>query len=308
MKILVTGGAGFIGSHIVDAYIRMGHQVYIIDSLVTGKRENINQSGKFYEFDIRQKLASELIMDEKFDVINHHAAQMDVRKSVENPGYDADVNILGLINLMQSAVKAKTRKVIFSSSGGTIYGECGDKAPDEKSPASPVSPYGISKLSSELYLKFYAGTYNVKYTILRYGNVYGPRQDPYGEAGVVAIFFNRLLNGENVAIYGDGTQMRDYVYVEDVVEVNKTALNTGDNEIINIGNSAAVSVNELFAAMKKAGSFAAACEYKSARTGELYRNYLNIEKASRILGWKPSYDLQKGLTKTLDYFKAKAAK
>lgn len=307
MKILVTGGAGFIGSNIVDNYVRVGHEVTIIDNLYSGKRKNINHGAEFYEFDIRDKMTAELIRDKKFELISHHAAQMDVRKSVEDPAFDADVNIMGLINIMQAAASVKVRKVVFSSSGGTIYGECGDVPPDESASADPLSPYGISKMVSEYYLRYFSVVHGVKFTVLRYGNVYGPRQDPHGEAGVVAIFINKFLEGSDITIFGDGRQMRDYVFVEDVVDANMKALNTADDEVINIGTEKAVSVNELYKELKKVGGFKSKAVYKASRAGELFKSFLDTGKAKRVLGWQAGEDLSRGLEKTLEYFRERAA-
>lgn len=307
MKILITGGAGFIGSNVVDAYIDEGHDVIIVDNLSTGKKENLNPRAKFYHADICDAgKMMEIFQSEKPEVVNHHAAQIDVRKSVEDPACDARINIIGIINLLECAQKSGVRKFIFASSGGTIYGECGDKAPDEKTQPNPLSPYGVSKLASEFYLRFYAETYDLKFTSLRYGNVYGPRQDPHGEAGVVAIFARRLLKNEEIFIYGDGEQMRDYVYVSDVAGANLLALNLADNEVVNIGTSIPLSVNELFAAMKKnVPEYKNKAVFKPPRKGELFKSFLDINKARRILNWKPEVALADGIRRTIKYFKDK---
>lgn len=304
MKILVTGGAGFIGSHIVDAYVKLGHKVVIVDNLYTGKKKNINPKVKFYKADIRNaKLMAQIFKKERFNVVSHHAAQMDVRKSVADPVFDAQVNILGLINILECARQNKVKKVIFASSGGTIYGECGKLAPKEGAPSRPDSPYGITKRASEYYLRCYEGLYGLKFTSLRYGNVYGPRQDPHGEAGVVAIFSNRILAGENVFIFGNGKQMRDYVSVNDVVDANVLALKKGDNQIINIGTNQATSVNKLFSEMAGISGYKKPPVYKPARAGELYKSFLDITKAKKVLGWKPKLALKTGLKDTIEYFK-----
>src|SRR4030067_654229 len=250
MNILITGGAGFIGSNAADRFIREGHQVIVVDNLTTGKLKNLNPKAKFYKIDIKNREGLEGIFKEnKIDIINHHAAQMDVRKSVDDPIYDADVNILGSLNLLQLAVKHKIKKFIFASTGGAVYGEQDYFPADEKHPQNPLSPYGISKLSLEKYLYFYKITYNLDYTILRYANVYGPRQDPHGEAGVVAIFIQKMLNKEQPIINGNGEQTRDFVYVGDVVEANILAmennpeLDSGTDNIFNIGTSIETSVS-----------------------------------------------------------------
>ncbi|MFH1283560.1 MAG: NAD-dependent epimerase/dehydratase family protein [bacterium] len=305
MKILVTGGAGFIGSHVVDKYIGKGYSVTIVDNLSTGKKENVNNKADFFEYDIRSQLASELIKQGSFDIINHHASQIDVRKSVSDPAFDADVNIIGLINLMQAAVSAKVKKVIFSSSGGTIYGECGKKPPNEKAAPDPLSPYGISKLSSEYYLRYYSAIHGVKFTILRYGNVFGPRQDPHGEAGVVAIFCKNFILNKPVNIFGNGLQTRDYVFVGDVAEANLKAVSGADNQIINIGTGKAASVKMLYKEMTKAGGFKSNAVYKPARQGELFKSFLDIKKADKLLNWKPKFDFAKGLSHTISYFKGR---
>lgn len=302
MKVLITGGAGFIGSNIADAYIARGHKVVILDNLSSGKKTNINPKAKFYRLDVNSDKIGGIFSREKFDVVNHHAAQIDVRKSVSDPAFDAKVNIIGAINIFESAKKYGVKKVIFASSGGTIYGECGSKAPDEKAKANPVSPYGIAKYSVEFYLKYYRAVHGLNYTILRYANVYGPRQDPHGEAGVVAIFSGKMLNGETVTVFGDGRQMRDYVYVSDVVRANVLALKKGANEIINIGTEQTTSVNRLAAEMSMITCVDEKPLHKPARPGELFKSFLKIEKAKRALGWKPQVPLYEGLKKTIEYF------
>lgn len=304
MKILVTGGAGFIGSNIVDAYIAAGHQVTVIDNLYSGKVKNINKRAKFYQVDIRDAAkVAKIFKREKFEIVNHLAAQMDVRKSVIDPIFDAQVNVLGTVNLLENSVKNKIKKFIFSSSGGVMYGECGKNAPTEAAGANPLSPYGVTKRTAEIYLNYYATTYGLKYLIFRYGNVYGPRQDPHGEAGVVAIFIQRMLGGEPVKIFGTGQQLRDYVYVGDVVRANVLGLSKGNNEIINIGTQKASSVNCLFNMLKEIIAYRKNPLYKPARLGELDKNFLNNQKANTLLGWKPQVDFKYGLVKTVEYFR-----
>lgn len=304
MKILITGGAGFIGSNIADAYIAKGHDVVIADNLSSGKKTNINPKAKLVKVDISDKKKIEKLFSEnKFDIVNHHAAQIDVRKSVADPSYDASINILGSLNILENAKKNGVKKVIFASSGGTIYGECGKKSPDEKTTGAPISPYGITKFSLEFYLKFYSLLFGMKYTILRYANVYGPRQDPHGEAGVVAIFSSKMINNEELCIFGDGKQCRDYVFVGDVVRANVFALNKGDNEIINIGTTKTTDVNELYKVMADITNYKLKAVYKPARPGEILRSVLNNKKAAKVLGWKPEVKLKDGLEQTINYFK-----
>lgn len=305
-KILVTGGAGFIGSNIVDAYINAGHSVAVMDNLSSGKKANVNSRARFYRVDITNAPGvRKVFAKERFDIVSHHAAQIDVRKSVADPGFDAKINILGALNVLEAARSAGVKKVIFSSSGGTIYGECGRKAPDEKFPGRPISPYGITKFALEFYLKYYAAIYGMKYTCLRYANVYGPRQDPHGEAGVVAIFSERMLKNDDLFIFGDGKQERDYVFVGDVVRANVLALDKGDNEIINVGTKVLTSVNGLFREMAKASGYSRKPVYKPARPGELMKSYLGVSKARTVLGWKPVVPLSEGLKRTIDYFRDK---
>jgi len=303
LKVLVTGGAGFIGSNIADAFIAKGHNVTVIDNLSSGKRSNINRKAKFYIADISDYQRLRIIFNkEKFDTICHHAAQIDVRKSVSDPANDARVNIVGTLNLLECARETNVKKVIFASSGGTIYGECSKTAPKENSPANPLSPYGIAKHSVEFYLKYYAYTYGIKFTSLRYGNVYGPRQDPHGEAGVVAIFSERVLHNEELLIFGTGEQTRDYVYVADVVRANLKALTRGHNNIINIGTGKLTSVNTLFRIMAQISAYKKKPIYKPARTGELSRSFLDIRAAASLLGWKPQVSIEQGLKNTMKYF------
>lgn len=303
-KILVTGGAGFIGSNIVDACIKAGHKVVVVDNLSSGKKTNVNPGAHFYRVDITDASGiRKVFAREKVDIVSHHAAQIDVRKSVADPAFDARINILGALNVLEAAKITGVNKVVFSSSGGTIYGECGRKAPDETFRGRPLSPYGITKYSLEFYLAYYSAIHKMKFTCLRYANVYGPRQDPHGEAGVVAIFSERMLRNEDLSIFGDGKQERDYVFVEDVVRANIAALSKGDNEIINIGTGVRTSVNDLFCEMAAVSGYAREPIYKPARSGELMKSFLNIAKARSILGWKPQVTLSEGLKRTIAYFR-----
>jgi len=247
LKILVTGGAGFIASHITDAFINEGHDVVVLDDLSSGFEKNVNPKAKLIIGDICDKeLVEKLFKDERFDVVNHHAAQMDVRRSVKDPTFDANTNIIGTINLLQNSIKYNTKKFMFASTGGAVYGEQLYFPADEDHPTQPRSPYGISKLAVEKYLYFYNAEYGLNFTVLRYANIYGPRQNPFGEAGVVAIFTTKLLNDEQPVINGSGEQTRDYVYVGDVVKANLLTLNDNANEIYNVGTGVETNVNQLF--------------------------------------------------------------
>lgn len=303
MNILVTGGAGFIASHIVDAYIKEGHNVVIVDNLVTGRKENINPKATFYEMDIRDPKIEELIKKHNIEVINHHAAQMDVRKSVEDPIYDAEINVLGVLNLLEGAKKHKIKKFIFASTGGAIYGEQDYFPADENHPLRPISPYGITKLTTEKYLYYYNVEFNLTYAVLRYANVYGPRQNPHGEAGVVAIFTNKMLKGEKPIINGDGTQTRDFVYVGDVVRANLLALNKIENEIYNIGTGIETDINTLFRIIRNYINPDIPEEHGPAKPGEQKRSCLSYLKIKSALGWEPQVTIEEGLKKTVDYFK-----
>ncbi len=304
MKILVTGGAGFIGSNIADAYIAAGHKIVIIDNLSSGKLRNVNKKAKFYQADIRDaKKVSAIFKKERFEVVNHHAAQIDVRKSVLDPVFDAQVNVLGTLNLLEDCVKYKVKKVIFASSGGVMYGESGKKPPQETTPANPLSPYGVTKHTTEVYLNYYAATYGLKYLVFRYGNVYGPRQDPHGEAGVVAIFIQRILSNTEINIFGNGKQLRDYVFVGDVVRANLLGLKKGINTIINIGTQKASSVNTLYDELSAITGYSQKAVYKSPRLGELQKSFLNTAKARKIIGWQSTVSFKEGLVKTVEYFK-----
>lgn len=307
MKILVTGGAGFIGSNITDALCGLGHDVVVADNLSSGKKANVNHKAKFYELDITDKKAvGEMFMKEKFDIVDHHAAQIDVRKSVADPINDANINVIGALNLFENARINGVKKLIFASSGGTIYGECPNEPPDESAEARPLSPYGITKYAVEFYMKFYQDIHKMNYTVLRYGNVYGPRQDPHGEAGVVAIFSEKMLRREDLNIFGDGKQNRDYVYVGDVVRANVKALDRADKEIVNIGTKAATSVNRLFELMAEITQYGKKPVYQPARAGELFNSVLDNKKAAEVLQWKPEVSIKDGLAKTIEYFRNKS--
>lgn len=303
MKILVTGGAGFIGSHVVDSFINEGHSVVIIDDLSTGREQNINSKAKFIKTDIKDENISKIFEQEKFDIVDHHAAQMDVRKSVKDPAFDANTNIIGTINLLQNCIKYKVKKFIFASTGGAVYGEQKYFPADEEHPTNPVSPYGISKLAVEKYLYFYNVQYNFNYTILRYANIYGPRQNPEGEAGVVAIFTNKLLKNEQPIINGDGKQTRDYVYVGDVVKANLLALKDNATDIYNVGTGLETDVNTLFSYLNKITGKNRDEKHGPPAQGEQLRSVITSEKIFNKFNWKPDTKLEDGLQKTVEYFK-----
>lgn len=303
MKVLVTGGAGFIASHVADAYIELGHHVIVVDNLSTGKMENVNPQAEFHCQDVREPDLEEIFANNKIDVINHHAAQMDVRRSVEDPVFDAQVNILGFINLLQLAKKYGVHKVIFSSTGGAIYGEQDYFPADEEHPLRPISPYGISKLAGEKYLYYYQQTFGLDFTILRYANVYGPRQSPHGEAGVVAIFASMLLSGKHPTIHGDGTQTRDFVYVKDVVRANCLALEYPESNYFNIGTGIETNINQLYQFMTRVIGLELPEKHGPAKEGEQLRSVLTFNKTRRLLKWEPQVMLETGLAQTVAFFR-----
>lgn len=303
MKILVTGGAGFIASHITDAFIKEGHEVFVLDNLSTGFEKNINPKAVFIRADIKDESLSSLFEIEKFDIVNHHAAQMDVRRSVADPAFDAGTNILGTINLLQNCVKTGVKKFMFASTGGAVYGEQEYFPADENHPTSPLSPYGISKLAVEKYLYFYNTQYNLNYSILRYANIYGPRQNPFGEAGVVAIFATKLLKNEQPIINGTGTQTRDYVFVGDVVKANLLALKDGKPDIYNVGTGIETNVNELFKVLNEIAGRDMKEQHRQAAPGEQMRSVITSDKLFKKFNWRPDTDLKTGLLSTVQFFK-----
>ncbi len=287
MKILVTGGAGFIASQISDAFINEGHEVFIIDNLSTGFEKNINPKANFIKADICDKNLSQLFEKEKFDVVNHHAAQMDVRRSVADPAFDANTNIIGTINLLQNCVNTGVNKFMFASTGGAVYGEQDYFPADEKHPTSPLSPYGISKLAVEKYLYFYNAQYKLNYSILRYANIYGPRQNPFGEAGVIAIFTTKLLNKEQPVINGNGEQTRDYVFVGDVVKANLLALTDENTDIYNVGTGLETNVNEIFNKLNSIIGNGQQEKHGPAAAGEQMRSVITSDKLFNKFNWRP---------------------
>jgi len=305
MKILVTGGAGFIGSHVVDKYIKEGHSVIVVDDLTTGNKDSLNPKAIFYNCDIRSSELFAIFEKEMPDIVNHHAAQVNVRKSVENPVLDAEVNIIGLLNVLQCSLKFNVKKFIFISSGGAIYGDARQIPTPESSPALPLSPYGLAKDVGENYVKLLNQLHGLQYTILRYGNVYGPRQDPSGEAGVIAIFIGKILKGNSPTIFGDGEQTRDYIFVGDIADVNLLCLENGKNQTFNIGVGKETSVNSLFLILKKQQLFGEDAIHTDKRTGEVFRNCLDNSKAKKLLCWENKTSLEQGIKETIQWFKEK---
>jgi UDP-glucose 4-epimerase len=312
MKILITGGAGFIGSNVADAYIQAGHEVVVVDNLCSGKLENLNPKAKFYLADVRSAEIRKIFEIEKPDLVNHHAAQMSVPASVEDPGYDADVNVNGFINVLESARRNGTKKVIFISSGGAIYGNASEYPTTEAYQPEPASPYAITKFVSEKYLAFYKDTYGLDYTVLRYANIYGPRQIPHGEAGVVAIFMDRLIAGKGCTVYRFPEEprgmTRDYVFVGDVARANLSAIEKGSGQAFNIGTEIATHTLDLYSAIHEAVKSRVDLPdglekptIGDARPGDLKRSCLNYGKAKKVLGWEPKANLKEGLGLTLQW-------
>ncbi|HEY7556739.1 MAG TPA: NAD-dependent epimerase/dehydratase family protein [Candidatus Binatia bacterium] len=299
MKIVVTGGAGFIASHIVDAYIAGGHEVHIVDDFSTGREGNVNAKAEVHRLDIAAPAAVKLIVDIKPDVLNHHAAQMDVRHSVADPAFDARVNIIGFVNLLQGCKEAGVKKVIFASSGGAVYGDKEPIPAAEDHPTEPLSPYGVSKRTGELYLGYYHMAFGLPYVALRYANVYGPRQSSKGEAGVVAIFIDRLLSEQSPIINGDGKQTRDYVFVGDVVAANLAALRTPFIGAVNIGTGRETDVVTIYRSLRAGLGSNIEATHAPAKAGEQRRSCLAVGFAAKVLGWQPATPLDQGLQKTI---------
>ncbi|MDR4481143.1 MAG: SDR family oxidoreductase [Nitrospira sp.] len=303
MKVLVTGGAGFIGSHVVDRLLQEGHDVVVVDNLVTGKRKNVPKAVQFYKLDIENPKLERIFRNERPSVVFHLAAQMNVRRSVEDPMFDAQVNVLGTLNVLEQASKHGARKVIFSSSGGAIYGEQLAFPAPETHITQPLSPYGISKLCGEHYLSYYHRLSGIQVVSLRYANVYGPRQDPEGEAGVVAIFIQKMLRGEQAVVNGNGRQTRDFVFVEDVVESNLMAMGPAVEGVYNVGTGIETSVNDLFKIVVELTKVDFKEVHGPAKRGEQARSVIDSTKLHRDLGWEPKVDLREGLRRTVEYFR-----
>ncbi|MDK2849839.1 MAG: UDP-glucose 4-epimerase [Candidatus Woesearchaeota archaeon] len=303
MKVLVTGGAGFIGSHLVDKLIEQGFDVYILDNLSTGRKENINKKAKFFFGDIFDDNVLDELFKNNFSYVFHLAAQISVSKSVREPIEDAKTNILGSLKLIKKCIEYKVNKIIFSSTGGAIYGDTDEIPTTEKTLPKPISPYGIAKFSVENYLRFANHEFNLDYTVLRYSNVYGPRQNPEGEAGVIAIFSSRMLKDKEVTIFGDGGYIRDYVFVIDVVNANLKAMKLGNKEVFNISTARGTSVNQLFQMLKELTQYNKKPNYAKERKGDIRTSILSYEKAKRELDWHPEVRLEEGLKKTVEWFK-----
>ena len=305
MKILVTGGAGFIGSHIADTYIDNGHEVIIFDNLSTGVKKNLNPKAQFFEVDIRSDKAADIFISEKPDVLNHHAAQIRVDIAAKDPIMDLNINTVGLLKLMQAAKDKKfLKKVIFASTGGAMYGHKGTPFTEKMIP-QPLSPYGISKRASELYLNFYKQEYKIPYVALRYANVYGPRQNPHGEAGVVSIFSENLLSNKQPVINGDGKQTRDYVYISDVVSANMLATDKEISGEFNIGTAVETDVNQIYELISQKINPRIQADHGPFRPGEQATSSLDSSLAKKSLGWQASVNLKTGIKHTVEFFKKK---
>ena len=301
MKILVTGGAGFIGSHIVDAYIRAGHDVTLVDDLSTGDRANLNPAARFVELDITDPALEQVFRGAKFEVVNHHAAQINVRKSLEDPVFDGRVNVIGSLNVINLACRNGVKRIIFSSSGGAVYGEPETYPITEEFPAQPLSPYGVAKLTTEHYLSVYRNLYGLDYVVFRYSNVYGPRQISKSEAGVISIFISQILKGETCWVNGDGEQVRDYVYVADVVEANLRALSS-PVDCLNIGTGQTTSVNGLIDILSGITGQPVLHQHRPAIPGEVLKNVLDAGRAKSHLAWEPRVSIKDGIRRTFEYF------
>jgi UDP-glucose 4-epimerase len=300
LRILVTGGAGFIGSNVADRFIALGHEVAVLDDLSTGRRDHVDARARFHHVDLADPEAVERCVAEfRPEVVNHHAAHIDVRHSVVDPRRDAEINVLGSLSLLEACRRHRVRKVVYASTGGALYGEAKFLPATEDHPVNPESPYGASKHAVEHYLYIWKLLHGVDYTILRYPNVYGPRQNPKGEAGVNAIFIGLMLEGARPRIFGDGEQLRDYLYVDDVVEANQLALDQGSGEIVNLGTGVGTSVNQIFRVLQRLLEFPGEPIHEPARAGDIQRITLDAARAQRVLGWTPRVDLEEGLRRTV---------
>ncbi|HVE85699.1 MAG TPA: SDR family oxidoreductase [Myxococcales bacterium] len=306
LKALVTGGAGFIGSHVCDALLSRGHEVIALDDLSSGRKANLDPRVKLVQVDIRSREVVELMERERPHALFHLAAQMDVRRSVEDPRFDAEANILGMLNLLEAARRTGVRKVVFSSTGGAIYGEQDVYPAPEGHPTRPVSPYGVSKAAGELYLGYYRAQYGLASVALRYANVYGPRQNAHGEAGVVAIFCERLARGRPCTIFGSGEQTRDFVFGPEVAEANALALERDVQGAVNIGTGVETSVSDLYRLLAEAAGSTATAERAPPRPGEQLRSCVDPSLAKKALGWEPRVALREGLRRTLEHFRGAA--
>jgi UDP-glucose 4-epimerase len=304
MKVLVTGGAGFIGSHLVDALIQRGHQVVVVDNLSTGRLENVNPAAIFHRVDISSPELERIFQKERPEIVNHQAAQTMIQKSMEDPVFDAKQNILGSLNLILQCLRFGVKKIVYASSGGAVYGEPNYRPVDESHPINPISYYAISKHTVEHYLHLSHLENSLSYTVLRYSNVYGPRQSPKGEAGVVAIFTRQMLQGERPTIFGKGDKTRDYVHVSDVVTANLLAMERDGNGVYNIGTGVETSDQEIFNLLAELIGYQGNPHYAPVRKGEIYRICLDWSKAQKELGWQPQFLLREGLTVTVNYYRS----
>lgn len=308
MKVLITGAAGFIASHLADACIAQGHEVVIVDNLRTGYKRNLNPKAKFYEMDICDPAIIDIFKQEKPDIVDHHAAQISVPLSVEDPLTDAEINVKGLINILEAAIRTEVKKIVYISSGGAMYGEATQYPTTETYDPKPLSVYAINKMVGEDYLYFYKETYGLDYTVLRYANVYGPRQVSHGEAGVVSIFVEKLLSDQTPTLncYPDEPQgmIRDYVFVKDVVKANLIAFEKGSGEAYNLGTCIPTSTRQLYDEIARQLGKDIEPTMAAARKGDLKRSLLNIDKAKRELGWQPDYSLSEGIAEVISYYKA----
>lgn len=305
MRYIVTGGAGFIGSHIVDGLIeKNGNRVSVIDNLSSGKKENINPSAKFYKADITDKNISEIFKKEKPEVVFHFAAHIEARESVKNPVEDAKINILGSLNIIENCRKLGVKKIMFASSGGEIYGDSKIIPTPETKIEDPISPYGAAKFSVEKYLNSYFKIYGINFVALRYGNVYGPRQNPFGEAGVVAIFTNKMLNNANLVIHGDGRQTKDYIFIEDAALATLAAFEANFNGAINIATGRETSVIEIFGILKKITDYKGDVSHGPLSSIGFRRGCLSVKRAKKLLNWSPQYEINEGLEKTVNWFRS----
>jgi len=305
MKILVTGGAGFVGSHLVDRLIEEGHKVVVIDNLSTGKKENLNPKAKFYKADICDREIAQIFKKEKPEIVFHYAAHIEARESVKDPISDAKINIIGGLNILENCRRSKTKKIIFASSGGEIYGDAKMIPIPETFSPSPISPYGVSKLSTEKYLDSYFKLFKISYLSLRYGNIYGPRQNQNGEAGVIAIFTNKMLKNEQPLIHGDGKQTKDYIFIEDATDATILSFKKNFEGILNIGTGKETSVLEIFYKLKKLTNSQVKEKHAPLPLCGFKRGCVSIKKAKKELGWQPKCSLDEGLRKTVEWFKNK---
>lgn len=303
-RILVSGGAGFIGSHVVDAYVEAGHHVAVVDNLSSGFREFVNPKAVFYEMDIRSERLHEVLETEKPEIVNHLAAQIDVRRSVEEPAFDAEINILGSLSVLEAAVKSGVKKFLFASTGGAIYGEPEDLPVSEEYWPRPICHYGAAKYSVEHYIYLYRHLYGLDFTVLRFPNVYGPRQNPHGEAGVCSILIGLMLEGRAPTLYGFGEPLRDYVFVGDIARANLLALDNGSGETLNLGSGSGTSVRQIFDSLQEILEFPDEPVLKELRPGEIHKIYITGDRARDVLGWAPRVALRDGLRQTVDHIRA----